>query len=119
MGEPVKITDLAKRMIHLSGLSIRDETNPEGNIEIHFSGLRPGEKLYEELLIDSQADKTSHPKIYQAHEDCLDWTELTSILDQLETACEQRDTETVQDIIETIVHGYKGQVRAAKITPIH
>lgn len=117
MGEPVKITDLAKRMIHLSGLSIRDETNPEGNIEIHFSGLRPGEKLYEELLIDSQADKTSHPKIYQAHEDCLDWTELTSILDQLETACEQRDTETVQDIIETIVHGYKGQVRAAKIIP--
>lgn len=117
MGEPVKITDLAKRMIHLSGLSIRDESNPEGDIEIRFSGLRPGEKLYEELLIDSQADKTSHPKIYQAHEDCLDWTELTSILDQLETACEQRDTETVQDIIETIVHGYKGQVRAAEIIP--
>lgn len=116
MGEPVKITNLAKRMIHLSGLSIRDETNPEGDIEIRFSGLRPGEKLYEELLIDSQADKTSHPKIYQAHEDCLDWTKLTSILDQLEAACEQRDTEMVQDILETIVQGYKGQVKVAKLS---
>lgn len=117
MGEPVKITDLAKRMVHLSGLTIRDATHPEGDIEIHFSGLRPGEKLYEELLIDSQADKTSHPKIFQAHETCLDWLELTSILDQLETACEQRDTDTVQDILETIVQGYKGQVKAAKLAP--
>ena len=115
MGEPVKITDLARRMVHLSGLTIRDELHPEGDIEIQFSGLRPGEKLYEELLIDSQADKTSHPKIYHAHEDCLDWLELTSILDQLETACEQRDTETVQDILETIVQGYKGQVKTAKL----
>ncbi len=116
MGEPVKIIDLARRMIHLSGLTVRDSAHPNGDMEIQFTGLRPGEKLYEELLIDSQADKTSHPKIYHAHEDCLDWPELTSMLDRLEAACEQRDTTMIQDILETVVQGYKGQVKSANIS---
>lgn len=118
MGEPVKITDLARRMIHLSGLNIRDKDHPNGDIEIQFTGLRPGEKLYEELLIDSQANKAGgHPKIFHAHEDCLDWQELTGVLDQLDAACKQRDTHTVQDILETLVHGYKGHVVAVNIAP--
>ncbi len=111
MGEPVKIIDLAKRMIHLSGLSIRDETHPDGEIALTITGLRPGEKLYEELLIDSSADKTKHPKIYQAHEEFLDWEELLEVIEQLETACAQRDADTIQDLLETYVQGFKGQVK--------
>ena len=68
MGDPVKITSLAKKMVRLSGLTVKDENNPKGDIEIVFTGLRPGEKLFEELLIDSKCDTTVHPLIYRAHE---------------------------------------------------
>lgn len=117
MGEPVKIIDLARRMIHLSGLNIKDEAHPDGDIEILTTGLRPGEKLYEELLIDSRADKTGHPKIYHAHEDCLDWPELTEVLERLEAACAQRDADMIQDILETCVQGFKGQIKADILPP--
>ena len=66
MGSPVKILDLAKRLIYLSGLEVRDESNPEGDIEIIFSGLRPGEKLYEELLIGENVSQTKHKQIWRA-----------------------------------------------------
>ena len=71
MGEPVKIYDLEKQMIKLSGLSIKSKNNPNGDIEIIFSGLRLGEKLYEELLIDAKTSRTKHPLIYKANENFL------------------------------------------------
>lgn len=110
MGEPVKIVDLAKRMVHLSGYTIKDEHNPQGNIELKYTGLRPGEKLYEELLIDSEADKTAHPKIFKAHEDYITWQGLKQILKELNIACQHRDALQVQTIIEQYVSGFKGQV---------
>jgi FlaA1/EpsC-like NDP-sugar epimerase len=73
MGQPVRIADVARRMIHLSGLTVRDEENPEGDIEIQFTGLRPGEKLYEELLIGSNVTGTEHPMIMRAIEHSLPW----------------------------------------------
>ncbi len=118
MGEPVKIIDLARRMIYLSGLTVKDEAHPDGDIEIITTGLRPGEKLYEELLIDSRSDKTGHPKIYHAHEDFIVWEELTELLDRLEAACAQRDSVVIQDILETCVQGFKGKVKN-DILPIH
>ncbi len=118
MGEPVKIIDLARRMIYLSGLTVKDEAHPDGDIEIITTGLRPGEKLYEELLIDSRSDKTGHPKIYHAREDFIVWEELTEVLDKLEAACAQRDSVVIQDILETCVQGFKGQVKN-DILPVH
>lgn len=108
MGEPVKIIDLARRMIHLSGYTVKDEQNPTGNIEIKFTGLRPGEKLYEELLIDSQADKTPHPKIFKAHEALLSWSNLELKLKELDTNCSKRDLYALQKLIEELVSGFKG-----------
>ncbi len=108
MGEPVKIIDLARRMIHLSGYTVKDEQNPTGNIEIKFTGLRPGEKLYEELLIDSQADKTPHPKIFKAHEALLPWSSLELKLKELDTNCSKRDLYALQKLIEELVSGFKG-----------
>lgn len=110
MGEPVKIIDLAKRMVHLSGYNIKDEHNPDGNIELKFTGLRPGEKLYEELLIDSEADKTAHPKIFKAHENYLLWQTLEPILNELLQACQQRNLASIQTILETQVSGFKGSL---------
>src|SRR5690606_11913110 len=83
MGEPVRIIDLARRMIELSGLSVRDEDNPDGDIEIQISGLRPGEKLYEELLIGNNPEPTLHPRIMKAHEDHLPWASLEDKLGAL------------------------------------
>ena len=106
MGEPVKILDLAKRMIHLSGLHVRDKTHPHGDIAIEFTGLRPGEKLYEELLIDSDAEQTAHPRILKAQEDSLRWGELETVLNELRHACEQRNLPTVYRILSENVQGY-------------
>lgn len=108
MGEPVKITDLARKMIHLSGYTVKDEHNITGNIEIKFTGLRPGEKLYEELLIDSRADRTSHPKIFKAHESLLPWSTLEPKLKELEIICSRRDLFMLQKLIEELVSGFKG-----------
>jgi FlaA1/EpsC-like NDP-sugar epimerase len=99
MGEPVKIADLAKRMIHLMGLEVRDEVHPRGDIEIHYSGLRPGEKLYEELLIGENVRQTAHPRIMAADEVCLTWPQMAELLQQLNTLC---DNFAVQKIIELL-----------------
>lgn len=110
MGEPVKIIDLAKRMVHLSGYSVKDEQNPQGNIDLKFTGLRPGEKLYEELLIDSEADKTSHPKIFKAHEDYVPWQKLEMTLKELEQYSQKRDLQSIQNLLDTHVAGFKGSL---------
>lgn len=91
MGEPVKIKDLAIRMIHLSGLTLKDEENPTGDVEIHFTGLRPGEKLYEELLIGDEVSGTSHPRIMRAEETFLDWHETHELLENFSDSCLEYD----------------------------
>ena len=83
MGEPVRILDLARKMIRLSGLKVKDKLNPNGDIEIRYTGLRPGEKLYEELLIGDNVSETSNPMIMRAKEEMLAWDELKLILDGL------------------------------------
>lgn len=116
MGDPVKIVDLARRMVYLSGYTIKDDQHLDGQIELQFTGLRLGEKLYEELLIDSEADKTTHPKVFKAHEDYLPWKSLEPILAQLEKACQQRDAEKIQSILENYVSGFKGRVHVETIS---
>lgn len=99
MGQPVKIKDLAIKMIHLSGLSVRDENNPDGDIEIKITGLRPGEKLYEELLIGESARGTQHPRILTAQERKMNWNELEEVLDQLDSTCKAIDPVKTRDIL--------------------
>lgn len=106
MGEPVKIVDLARRMIHLKGLTVKDNANPQGDIAIEFSGLRPGEKLFEELLIDSDAQPTTHPRIRRAQEDYLSWSEIQKVINSLQYACSQRDIATLYQILLTHVNGF-------------
>ena len=84
MGEPVKIYDLAQKLIELSGLTLRNEQNPDGDIEIEVIGLRPGEKLYEELLIGDNPQLTTHPRVMRAQDDFLPWTRLEDDLKKLE-----------------------------------
>ena len=107
MGEPVKIIDLAKRMIHLSGLEVRDETNPGGDIAIEITGLRPGEKLYEELLIGSNVEGTSHPLIMRAFEHDVPWSQMLEQLSALDLACKAFDFEKVLALIATLVKEYQ------------
>jgi FlaA1/EpsC-like NDP-sugar epimerase len=106
MGEPVKIIELAQKMVHLSGLSIRSEKNPHGDISIEFTGLRPGEKLYEELLIGDNVVSTVHPMIMSAHEDALSWDVLKRCLDRLLAAVEDDDYPRVRQVLREIVSGY-------------
>lgn len=103
MGEPVKIVDLAKRMIHLSGFSYKDETNSAGDIEIQYTGLRPGEKLYEELLIGNNSLPTSHQRIMRAAEHALTWEELESLLLELEAAVKAEDSEVIRTLLKKAV----------------
>lgn len=107
MGEPVKIIDLAKRMIHLSGLEVRDESNPGGDIAIEITGLRPGEKLYEELLIGSNVEATSHPLIMRAYEHDLPWDQMLEQLSALDLACKAFDFEQVLAILSRLVKEYQ------------
>lgn len=106
MGEPVKIIDLATRMIHLSGLSVRSQTDPDGDVAIEFTGLRPGEKLYEELLIGSNARGTDHPRIMRAMESLLSWSELEKKLARIDDACHGFDCEAVRTLLLETVDGY-------------
>jgi FlaA1/EpsC-like NDP-sugar epimerase len=106
MGEPVKIVELAEKMIHLSGLSVRSEKNVNGDISIEFSGLRPGEKLYEELLIGDNVVSTQHPMIMSANEDHLPWEVLKAKLAELLTAVEHDDYTRVRQLLRDTVSGY-------------
>jgi FlaA1/EpsC-like NDP-sugar epimerase len=106
MGEPVRIIELAEKMVHLSGLSIRSEKNPQGDIAIEFTGLRPGEKLYEELLIGDNVVATRHPMIMSAHEDYLPWEAFKVRLSSLLKAVEEDDYTLVRQILRDTVSGY-------------
>jgi FlaA1/EpsC-like NDP-sugar epimerase len=107
MGEPVRIYDLAVKMTYLSGLLVRDEAHPYGDIEIKIIGLRPGEKLYEELIIGDNPQQTAHPKIMKAHEEFLSWDELQQNLEKLNVALDTCDTELVRDMLKNLVPGYE------------
>lgn len=106
MGQPVKILDLARRMIELSGLTIKDEQTPDGDIEIEITGLRPGEKLYEELLIGDNPQPTSHPRIMKASEEFTPWTVLQSKLNALEIALNVNDVPVIRMLMTNLVTGY-------------
>ncbi len=106
MGEPVKIMDLALRMVQLSGLTLRDVEHPQGDIEITVTGLRPGEKLYEELLIGNNPEPTVHPRIMKAHEDFLTWPELLPHLETLRTAAVLGDVHAIRSVLQHCVQGY-------------
>jgi FlaA1/EpsC-like NDP-sugar epimerase len=106
MGQPVRIMDLARRMVELSGLRVRDEAHPEGDIEITITGLRPGEKLYEELLIGDDPSRTAHPRIMKAHEEFLAWADLRIQLEALRDAVDNGDVAGIKDVLKTCVHGY-------------
>lgn len=107
MGEPVKIYDLAAKLIRLSGLELKDKHNPHGDIAITTTGLRPGEKLYEELLIGDNVEETSHPRIMTAQELMLSWDELNTIIKQLDRACHEFDHQAIRDILIDAPTAYK------------
>lgn len=106
MGEPVKIIELAEKMVHLSGLSVRSDKNPQGDISIEFTGLRPGEKLYEELLIGDNVVATQHPMIMSASEDHLSWDVLKGKLNELLAAVDQDDYAHIRELLRDTVSGY-------------
>jgi FlaA1/EpsC-like NDP-sugar epimerase len=106
MGEPVRIADLARRMVELSGLTVRDEDEPDGDIELEITGLRPGEKLYEELLIGDNPQSTSHPRIMRAKEDFLPWPELSKKLAVLQAALDENDVPLARSLLQNLVSGY-------------
>ena len=107
MGQPVRIYDLAVKMIYLSGLMVKDELHPHGDIEIKVTGLRPGEKLYEELLIGDNPQPTGHPKIMKAHEEFLPWDELELELEKLNFALQVCDLHLIRTSLKKLVPGYQ------------
>ena len=106
MGQPIKIIDLARRMVQLSGLTLCDPEHPDGDIAIEVTGLRPGEKLYEELLIGDNPEPTGHPRIMKAHEPFLPWDALTPALAVLRAAAQAGDTAAIKAFLLAHVHGY-------------
>jgi FlaA1/EpsC-like NDP-sugar epimerase len=107
MGKPIRIADLARRMINLSGLTVRDENNPDGEIEIRFTGLRPAEKLFEELLIGNNVTGTEHPMIMRAMEESLRWEQIQELLQQLFIAMGQFDVHQAREILMRGVQEYR------------
>lgn len=111
MGESVRIIDLARKMIELSGLTVKDEDNEDGDIEIQITGLRPAEKLYEELLIGDNPVKTSHPRIMKAHEHFLPWPELEAKLAELDDVVRRNDVAAIRALMGELVAGYVSSSR--------
>ncbi len=109
MGEPIKILTLAKKMIQLSGLSVKDSENPEGDIALDFVGLRPGEKLFEELIIGKNVSRTEHPRIMRAEEHFVHWSELKDVLVNLEQMCLRGDSGGVRNLLIEWVAEYEPQ----------
>ena len=107
MGQPVRIYDLAAKMVYLSGLMVKDDLHPHGDIEIKVTGLRPGEKLYEELLIGDNPQPTEHPKIMKAHEEFLPWVELELELEKLNVALHAGDAGLILSSLKKLVPGYQ------------
>jgi len=115
MGKPVKIDDLAKKMIRLSGLEVKDDAHPEGDIEITYTGLRPGEKLYEELLIGDNVSHTDNPLIMRAREELLTWDALEPILNNLQIAIQDCDQHKLRELLIELVPGFKPQCEISDI----
>jgi FlaA1/EpsC-like NDP-sugar epimerase len=111
MGSPVKILDLARRMVRLSGLSLRDADHPAGDIEIAITGLRPGEKLYEELLIGDNPQPTAHPRIMKAREPFVPWAALSPELTLLDAAVQDDDPSAINALLQRHVQGYQPSVQ--------
>jgi len=109
MGKPVRIEDLAKRMIHLMGLTVRDDDNPEGDIEIVYTGLRPAEKLYEELLIGNDVTGTDHPRIMRATEHHLPWPTVVTVLEGMLDTINRADCNVARTLLTQAVAEYKPQ----------
>jgi FlaA1/EpsC-like NDP-sugar epimerase len=107
MGESVKIKDLIYRMINLSGLTVKDENNKDGDIEIKITGLRPGEKLYEELLLGDNPQKTQHPKIQKAQDPFIPFNQLEVDLNILKTLLDYNKVAEIKEILAKIVKSYK------------
>jgi FlaA1/EpsC-like NDP-sugar epimerase len=107
MGEPVRIIDLARRLVELSGRTVRDEAAPDGDIAFHIAGLRPGEKLYEELLIGDNAMPTMHPRVMKAHEECPPWEELSRLFGLLNAALSKNDVPTLKAVLKQMLPGYQ------------
>lgn len=107
MHDPIKIVDLARKMIHLMGYDVRDENSYRGDIAIEYTGLRPGEKLFEELLIGESVTGTEHPKIMRAEEDYLPWDTLEPMLKELQTACSSMDLVAIRHILMRAVDGFE------------
>lgn len=129
MGQPVRIADLAAKMIHLSGRRVRSEAEPDGDIEIKVTGLRPGEKLYEELLIGDAVGGTQHPRIMRANEDFRPLAEVLAVLDRMEQAAAAHDEDALKNLLQAWVSGYQpsapepslpaiSQHRATPILPV-
>ena len=114
MGEPVRIKALAEQMVRLSGLSVRDAEHPDGDIEIICTGLRPGEKLYEELLIDAESHPTSHPLIYRAEESSMPSHVLWPYLDALQSAISAHDVDEALGLLVELVPEWQSTKAAAR-----
>ena len=113
MHEPIRIVDLAKKMVHLMGYDIKDENSYRGDIVIEYTGLRPGEKLYEELLIGESVTGTEHPKIMRAEEETLSWETLDSLLSRLESACQNIDLFEIRSVLMEAVDGFEPKEEAS------
>jgi FlaA1/EpsC-like NDP-sugar epimerase len=111
MDEPVKIDDLAKSMIRLMGLEVRDEQHPDGDIAIQYIGLRHGEKLHEELLLGENITRTEHPRIHKSHEPCMPSGELAKVMDALRAAMDADDLPAIHAVLKRAVEGYRPEVR--------
>jgi len=111
MGDPIRIYDLARTMINLSGLLVREAATPDGDIEIREIGLRRGEKLYEELLIGNSPQSTNHPRIMRAHEAFLDWETLSSALDQMDSVLKRGKREDALAVLSKLVPEFQGEHR--------
>jgi FlaA1/EpsC-like NDP-sugar epimerase len=107
MGEPVRIYDLAKRMVELSGLVLKDAQHPDGDIEIAITGLRPGEKLFEELLIGDNPQPTQHSRIMKANEEFTPWLQLQHSLDEINVAIQGNDVPAIRGLLQSLVPGYQ------------
>jgi FlaA1/EpsC-like NDP-sugar epimerase len=118
MGKPVEIYELARKMIHLSGQTVKDKSNPNGNIEITFTGLRPGEKLFEELLISNNALKTVHPMILKENEVSVGWVELSGKLEFLLKNINKNEVGIIRNLLKEIVSDFEPQCKIVDNTYI-
>jgi FlaA1/EpsC-like NDP-sugar epimerase len=119
MGESVRIIDLARRMVELSGLQVKDEQHPDGDIELQITGLRPGEKLYEELLIGDNPEPTQHARIMKAHENFLPWEPLQYWLATLSVALAANDVAALRVRLSELVQGFNAEGEVVDWVHLH